>query len=208
MLAALAIALLGASPAPATPTIGTVLQSIGNARKGLTTYVVPVTMNGSIHERHLAAFPWHGTGTEYYHAPDKQALQIVDFGRASAGFSNVVGSLGAPVTWSQTYAVSMQGTKAYAGRRDYVLIFAPRKSGDIKTVILLVNPNTWAVDSGTFSYYNGSSVSVTLSYGLNSYDLPVSANVSARLPGFSDNVSIDYGTYRTNVPVPASAFQP
>jgi hypothetical protein len=206
LAAALAIALLGASPAPATPAIGDILQSVGNARKGLTSYIVPVTMHGSVHVKILSV-PFSMHGTEYYQAPDKQALHMVDVPKMAEGFSNMVGSLGTPSTWPQTYAISLQGTKAYAGRQDYVLIGVPRKSGNVKNVTVLVNPNTWAIDSAAFAYNNGSSVSLTLSYGSNSYNLPVSANVSAKFPDYSGGASIDYAAYQTNVPVPASAFQ-
>ena len=206
LAAALLIALLGASPAPATPAIGTVLRAIGNARRGLTSYIVPVTMHGSVHVKILSV-PFSMHGTEYYQAPDKQALRMVDVPKMASGFSNMVGSLGTPSTWPQTYEISLDGTKAYAGRQDYVLIGVPRKGGNVKNVTVLVNPKTSAIDSAAFAYNDGSSVSLTLSYGSNPYNLPISANVTARFPDYSGGASIVYGSYQTNVPVPASAFQ-
>ncbi len=203
---ALLVALLGVSPAPATPAIGDVLQAVGNARKGLTSYIVPVTMHGDVHVKILSV-PFSMHGTEYFQAPNQEALRMVDVPKMAQGFSNMVGSLGTPSTWPQTYAISMQGTRAYAGRQDYVLVGVPRKSGNVKNVTVLVNPGTSAIDSAAFAYNNGSSVSLTLSYGSNSYNLPVSANVTAHFPDYSGSAAIDYGTYQTNVPVPASAFQ-
>ncbi len=204
-LAALLVALLGASPAPATPAIGDILQAIGNAREGLTSYIVPVTMHGSVHVK-IVSVPFSMRGTEYYQAPDKQALHMVDVPKMASGFSNMVGSLGTPSTWPQTYAISLQGTKAYAGRQDYELVGVPRKGGNVKNVTVLVNPNTSAIDTAAFAYNNGSSVSLTLTYGSNSYNLPVSANVNAHFPDYSGGATIDYAGYQTNVPVPASAF--
>jgi hypothetical protein len=209
--ALLSIALLGASAAPAapvasTPPIGDVLHAIGNARKGLTSYIVPVSMHGSVHVKILSV-PFSMHGTEYFQAPDKQALRMVDVPKMASGFSNMVGTLGTPSTWPQTYAISLHGTKSYAGRQDYVLIGIPHKSGNVKNVTVLVNPATSAIDSADFAYNDGSSVSLTLAYGSNPYNLPVSANVTARFPDYSGGAAIDYGSYRINVAVPASAFQ-
>jgi hypothetical protein len=206
LAAALLIGLLGASPAPATRAVGDVLQAIGNARKGLNSYIVPVAMHGSVHVK-IVSVPFSMHGTEYYQAPNKQALRMVDVPKMAQGFSNMVGSLGTPSTWPQTYAISLQGTRAYAGRQDYVLVGLPRKSGNVKNVTVLVNPTTSAIDSAAFAYNDGSSVSLTLSYGGNPYNLPTSGNVAAHFPDYSGGASIDYGTYQTNVTVPDSVFQ-
>jgi hypothetical protein len=72
LAAVLLVGLLGASSAPASPPVGDVLQAIGNARKGLTSYIVPVTMHGSVHVK-IVSVPFSMHGTEYYQAPDKQA---------------------------------------------------------------------------------------------------------------------------------------
>jgi hypothetical protein len=205
--ALLALALIGAAPSPApAPTVTTVLQGVASARKGLTSYIVPVSMRGSVHVK-IVSVPFGIHGTEYFQAPDKQALHMVDVPKMASGFSNMVGTLGTPSTWPTTYVITLQGTKTYAGRQDDVLIGVPRKSGNVKNVTVLVNPQTYAIDSADFAYTNGSSVSLTLAYGGNPYNLPSSANVTASFPGYKGGAAITYGTYQTNVPVPATAFQ-
>jgi len=71
----------------------------------------------------------------------------------------------------------------------------------------LVDASTYAVDSISYGYKNGSTLAFALQQGANPYRLPAGAAVSAHFPAYRGSATVVYGAYRTNVQVPDSVFQ-
>ena len=63
-----------ASPVP-TLDAGNILQRSESRWQGLTSYQVPVTISGSVRVAFVSV-PFKMTGTQYYQAPDEQALHL------------------------------------------------------------------------------------------------------------------------------------
>lgn len=188
-------------------TSGAVLAAIQKSWTGLRSYQVPLTMTGSVKVSFIS-LPFNMTGTEYYKAPDKQALRMNDVPKLAQQFANQVGSLGPPETWPQTYTITLRGREPYQKHVAYVLVGVPKAGGNVKDVTLWVDAKSLAIDDVRFAYKNGAKLHLTLTHrSSNRYNLPQTATIEATFPGYGGNATIAYGTYRTNVPVPDAVFQ-
>jgi outer membrane lipoprotein-sorting protein len=206
---------LGAAPSPA-PTenppknAADVLARAVATRRQLHSYQVPVAITGSVKVSFLSV-PVAMNGTEYFRAPDKEAMHLNNVPSLAKSFSNTMNAMGTPQTWEATYDIVLQATTAiHRGNHSaYVLIGTPKRPGNVKTVTMWVNSETYAIEAVDFAYVNGSALGLELSHhGLSPYHLPTSIAVAARFPGYTGQAQITYGTYRLNVAVPDSAFTP
>jgi outer membrane lipoprotein-sorting protein len=192
---------------PAPQSAADVLRGIAGYWKNLKSYKVAVTMSGSVKVSFIS-LPFTMTGTEYYRAPDRQALHMNDVPSLAKGFETTMASMGTPETWPLRYDITLQGTRPHNNHTAYVLVGTPKNGGNVKNVTMLVNAKTFAIESVLFSYNNGATLNLDLSHrGLSPYHLPTSATVGARFPQYSGNADITYGTYDVNVPIPDSVFQ-
>ncbi len=211
MAAALFAGATGASPSPApsaaAPTASAVLAGITSYWKNLRSYEVPVTLDGSVKVSFISV-PVALNGTEYYRAPDRQALHLNQVPSLAKGFENTMTSMGSPETWPNTYDIELHGTQPHGGHTAYVMVGTPRRPGNVKTVTMYVNTKTYAIENVAFAYNNGASLTVEFSHHGNSpYHLPTSAKIQAKFPQYSGNANLHYGTYKINQPIPDSVFQ-
>lgn len=208
-LLALALALSTAAPASnATPDAATILQRSESAWHGLNSYQVPVTISGSVHVA-IVSLPVHMSGTQYYQAPNQQALHIDNPPRVAAGLGNTLSTMGTPQTWLNEYTIAAPATQPHGHHNAYVLVGTPKVQGRVKTMTMYVSATTYAVEGVMFSYTNGATLQVTFEHhhGISQYHLPRSAKVIAKFPAYSGTATIAYGDYQLNQPIPSSVFQ-
>jgi outer membrane lipoprotein-sorting protein len=205
----LALASVSASPAPASsPDAAAILQRSERLWQGLNSYEVPVTISGSVHVV-IVSLPVRMTGTQYYEAPDQQALHLDNPPRLASGLGNTLSTMGTPQTWLRDYTIGMPAGQQHGHHNAYVLTGTPKRQSRVKTMTMWVSATTYAIESITFAYTNGASLLVTFTHhrGITEYHLPRSATIVAKFPSYSGTATITYGTYRINQPIPPSVFQ-
>jgi len=211
----LLVVALGAAPPSAATTDASAPQTAEDVlsravanRHELHSYQVSVNITGKVRASILAV-PVAMDGTEYFKAPDKEAMHLNNVPSLAKAFSNTVNTMGTPQTWEATYDIVLQGTAAHRNHTSYVLVGTPKHPGNVKTVTMWVNTKTYAIVGAAFAYNNGSSLGLEFSHhGLSPYHLPTSIAVSAHFPGYSGDATIAYGPYQINVAVPDSVFAP
>jgi outer membrane lipoprotein-sorting protein len=204
---------LGAAPSPPAAPAGSEPQTADDVlsravanRHQLHSYQVSVNITGKVRASFLAV-PVAMDGTEYFKAPDKEAMHLNNVPSLAKSFSNTVNTMGTPQTWEATYDIVLKGTAPHRNHTTYVLSGTPKHSGNVKTMTMWVNTKTYAIEAVAFSYVNGSSLGLEFSHhGLSPYHLPTSIAVSARFPGYNGDATIAYGPYQINVAVPDSVF--
>ena len=166
-----------------------------------------MTISGSVHA-FIVSLPVRMTGTQYYEAPDQQALHLDNPPRLASGLGNTLSTMGTPQTWLRDYSIGMPATQPHGRHNAYVLTGTPKRQSRVKTMTMWVSATTYAIESITFSYTNGASLVVTYKHHTHGsqYHLPRSATVIARFPSYSGTATITYGTYRLNQPIPPSVF--
>jgi outer membrane lipoprotein-sorting protein len=208
LLAAIALALSTAAPASnAPPDAATILQRSEAAWRGLSSYQVPVTINGSVRVA-IISLPVRMSGTQYYQAPDQQALHISNPPRVASGLDNTLSTMGTPQTWLNDYAIAAPVVQPHGRHNSYVLVGTPKRQSRVKTMTMYVSASTYVIEGVTFAYNNGALLQVTYAHhhGISQYHLARSAKVVARFPGYSGSATILYGQYAINQPIPASVF--
>jgi outer membrane lipoprotein-sorting protein len=195
-----------ASPAPALDAAA-ILQRSESRLQGLSSYQVPVTIGGSVRVAILSV-PFKMTGTQYYQAPDEQALHLDNPPSYARGFGNTLSTLGTPQTWLRDYAIVQPVSQPHGHHTAYVLTGTPKRESRVKTMTMWISATTYGIESIIFSYTNGASLTVTFErhHGVTQYHLPRSATVVAKFPSYSGNARIVYGDYRLNQPIPATVF--
>lgn len=194
------------SPAPSPENADDVLARAVANRHELHSYQVAVNITGSVRVS-IMSVPVAMNGTEYFKAPDKEAMHLNNVPSLAKSFSNTVNTMGTPQTWEATYDITLQGTTSHRNHDAYVLVGTPKHSGNVKSMTMWVNVHTYAIEGVTFAYVNGSSLGLEFSHhGLSPYHLPTKITVSAHFPGYSGQALIAYGPYQINVAVPDSVF--
>ena len=196
-------------PAPTLHSVAAVINGMQSQWQNLTSYQVPVTLSGSVRASFVSV-PFTIKGTEYYRAPDKQALHLDSAPAIAQQFQNTVTSMGTPQTWPLNYSMTLKGTQLHNKHLAYVLLGTPKNGGStVKTVTMYVSAKSFAVETVVFAYQNGSALDLEFSHhGRSPYHLPTRINVSAKFPSYGGTAQIQYGNYQTNIPIPDSAFQP
>lgn len=201
---------LGAVPTASPsglPDAATILQRSQSRWQGLETYEVPVTIAGSVRVAFISV-PFRMTGTQYYQAPDQQALHINNPPSYARGLGNTLSAIGTPQTWLRDYAIDAPVTQPHGRHTAYVLTGVPRRESRVKTMMISFSSTTYAIESVTFDYTNGATLVIDFHRhrGLTQYHLPRSATVVAHFPSYSGNATIAYGDYQLNQPLPAELF--
>jgi hypothetical protein len=199
-----ALAILPAT-ASAPPTVGTIVSRMEAVRSGLRSYSVPITISGSVRNG-LISVHFTMIGTEYFKAPDREALRMTKVPKIASGFKNTIASIPPSAAWPELYVMRVEGSQAYGSGRAFVLTGTPRKAGNVSSVTMLVDTSSYMLDAITYAYKNGSSLGFAMQHGTNPYGLPAAAAVTAHFPEYRGTANIVYGTYATNVSLPDSVF--
>jgi len=196
-----------ATPSAVVPDAATILQRSESRWQGLNAYQVPVAISGSLRVA-IISVPFKMTGTQYYQAPDKQALHLDNPPSIARGLGDTLSTLGTPQTWLRDYAIAMPASQPHGHHTSYVLIGTPKRASRVKTMTMSISATTYAIEAITFSYTNGATLVVTFHRrpGVTQYHLPRTATLTARFPGYSGNATITYGDYQLNQPIPTSVF--
>jgi hypothetical protein len=196
------------SPAP-TLDAATILQRSESQWKGLSSYQVPVTISGSVRVAFVSV-PFKMTGTQYYQAPDQQALHLDNPPSYARGLGNTLSTIGTPQTWLRDYAIAQPVSQPHGRHTSYVLTGTPKRESRVKTMTMWISVTTYGIESIIFSYTNGASLTVAFQrhHGLTQYHLSRSATIVAKFPSYSGNARIVYGDYLLNQPIPATVFAP
>ncbi len=197
-----------ATPSAAVPDAATILQRSESRWQGLNAYQVPVAINGSLRVA-IISVPFKMTGTQYYQAPDKQALHLDNPPSIARGLGDTLSTLGTPQTWLRDYTIAMPASQPHGHHTSYVLVGTPKRASRVKTMTMSISATTYAIEAITFSYTNGATLVVTFHRrpGVTQFHLPRTATLTARFPGYSGNATITYGDYQLNQPIPTSVFQ-
>jgi hypothetical protein len=206
LLTIVAVLVVAPAMAGAPPSVAAIVARMEAARGGLKSYRVPVTMSGRVHNG-LISVHFTMKGTEYFKAPDRDALRMTQVPKMASGFKNTIVSIPPPAAWPEIYAMRVSGSETYGSNRVFVLTGTPRKGGNVTSVTMLVNSSTYALDAISYGYKNGSTLGFQLQHGNNPYRLPTGAAVSAHFPSYRGNADVIYGAYATNVAIPESVFQ-
>lgn len=195
-------------PAPTARNAAEVIADMQSFWQGLKTYQVPVTLSGTVRVS-IISVPFKATGTEYYRAPNQQALHLDGAPSLAQNFQTTIASMGSPQTWPSNYAMALQGTQTDHNHLAYVLVGTPKKAGsNVKNITMWISSKTFVVATVAFAYQNGSSLTLDFSHhGPSPYHLPTSIAVNAKFPSYSGSAEIAYGQYQTNGPLPGSAFE-
>jgi hypothetical protein len=184
-----------------------VLARVAGTQAPLESFVVPVTIGGSVRVSILSV-PFIVHGTEYFQAPDKQAMRLSDAPSLAQGFQNTVSTMGTPQTWEYAYDISLEGKQPRHKHFAYVLVGVPKRPANVKSFTMLVGEKSDAIESVAFTYSNGSSLEVEFAHHHDHpYHLPTSAIITAHFPQYSGTATIQYGSYQLNVPISNSVFQ-
>jgi hypothetical protein len=201
----------GTAP-PATPAglpdAATILQRSESRWQGLESYQVPVTIAGSVRVAFISV-PFRMTGTQYYQAPDQQALHLDNPPSYAHGLGNTLSTLGTPQTWLRDYSIDAPVSQPHGRHTAYVLTGTPKRASHVKSMTISFSDTTYGIESVAFGYTNGATLVVTFHrhHGISQYHLPRNATVVAKFPSYSGNATITYGDYQLNQPIPASVFQ-
>ncbi|MGC2635154.1 MAG: hypothetical protein WA215_13215 [Candidatus Cybelea sp.] len=171
-------------------------------------YQVPVAISGSVRVAFVSV-PFKMTGTQYYQAPDEQALHLDNPPSYARGLGNTLSTIGMPQTWLRDYAIAQPVSQPHGHHTAYVLTGAPKRESRIKTMTMWISATTYGIESIIFVYTNGASLTVTFQrhHGVTQYHLPRSATMVAKFPSYSGSAQIVYGAYRLNQPIPATVLR-
>jgi hypothetical protein len=195
------------SPAPSpSPDAATIIRRSQSAWQGLTSYQVPVTVSAHVRVA-IISLPVRMTGTQYYQAPDRQALHLDNPPSFARGLGDTLSTMGTPQTWLQDYTIVTPVLEPRKRHTAYVLTGTPKRPSRVKTMTLEFSTTTYAIENVNFAYTNGATLQVAFQHHhVSQYHLPLVATVTAKFPSYSGDATITYGTYQLNQPIPASIF--
>lgn len=195
-------------PVPTARTLADVTTGMQSFWKDLKSYKVPITLRGSVKVSFITV-PFEAQGVEYYRAPDQQAIHFDNAPAIGRNFQTTIASMGSPQTWPFEYSMSLEGTQINRGHLAYVLVGVPKRpESTVKNVTMWVSVKTFALETVSFSYRNGSSLDLDFSHhGKSPYHLPTRISVNAKFPSYAGSAQVIYGSYETNVPLPDSVFK-
>ncbi|MFY9664230.1 MAG: hypothetical protein WAK19_07230 [Candidatus Cybelea sp.] len=200
---------IATAPSPsATPDAATVVQRSQSRWQGLESYQVPVTIGGSVRVAFISV-PFKMTGTQYYQAPDQQALHFNNPPSYARGLGNTLSAIGTPQTWLRDYDIDSPVLQPHGHHSAYVLTGKPKRASRVKSITISFSATTYAIESVAFGYTNGATLLIAFHRhpGITQYHLARGATVVAKFPGYSGNATISYGDYQLNQPIPSSVFE-
>ena len=195
-----------ASSPPAPPTVAQILVRMNARVSGIRTYQVPIVIDARL--RKVVTIPVWLTGTEYFAAPDRYSLHMDTVPAIAKSFKNLIASLGSPVTWPQTYAITQVPASVTVTRPAYELLGVPRHPGNVDHVLLDVDASTYAPVEVRWFYRNGATIAMTVNEQVadGKYPLPSSETLNVAFPEYRGTAVIHYGRYSVNQPLPQDAF--
>jgi anti-anti-sigma regulatory factor len=205
---AAALALLGvpASAAADRPTDpAAILAKVEERNPNLSSY------RGRMHvDLRMTSFPFirqHLDGTTYYKKPSNYEVVFDRVPALAKGFDKMFADVGDPSNWEKRFAVTYQGEADYNGRKDVQLKLVQRVRGMIDHETVLIDPNTWSIDSIRYDYYNGGHITMTQTFReVGGYSMLAEQDAEISIPYAKAVAHGTYSDYKTNVAVDDSVF--
>jgi len=198
--------MISSPPPPAGPTVAQILVRMNARVSGIRTYQVPIAIDARL--RKVVTIPVSLTGTEYFAAPDRYSLHMNTVPAIAKSFKNLIASLGSPVTWPQTYAITQVPPSVTLSRPAYELLGVPRHPGNVDHVLLDVDAGTYAPVEVRWFYRNGATIAMTVNEQVvdSKYPLPSSETLTVAFPEYRGTAIIHYGRYSVNQALPQGVF--
>ena len=202
----LAFAGLPAGAAADHPTDpAAILARVEERNPSLTTY------QGRTHvDLRMTSFPFirqHLDGTTYFKRPSNYEVVFDRVPALAKGFDKMFADVGDPASWQKRFVITYEGEHDYNGRKDIQLRLVQRVRGMIDHETVLVDPNTWAVDSIRYDYYNGGHITMTQTFrDVAGYSMLAEQDAEIAIPYAKAVAHGTYSEYKTNVAVDDSVF--
>jgi hypothetical protein len=158
----------------------------------------------------MTSFPFvrqHLDGTTYYKKPSNYEVVFDKVPALAKGFDKMFADVGDPANWDKRFVVTYQGERDYQGRKDIELKLVQRVRGMIDHETVLIDPNTWAIDSIRYDYYNGGHITMTQTFReVGGYSMLAEQNAEIAIPYAKAVAHGIYTDYKTNVAVDDAVF--
>jgi len=205
LAAALAVCIGGvpcATPADQPASLD-LLRRATDPNPGLNSYTASAQLTATLHV--LLAVKKSFSGRVYYLKP-KRKIEFDNVPSELAKFKDLVQSTPSYAEAVTQYAIAPLTDDG--SESTYSLV--PKKPGGrVKNVTVRVNDQAALIDSATWSYVNGGTLSFSETYAtVSAYRLPSAASIEARFPEYSVDGTIAFSNYAPNAPVSPSVFQP
>jgi hypothetical protein len=206
---ALAIASLGvgAQAAPELPTDpAQILEHVIERNPSLGSYEGRLRV-----DLRMTSFPFYRThldGTTYYKRPANYEIVFDRMPRLAQGFEKLFADVGDPSGWEKRFAITYAGNAPFRSRSDIVLHLVQRVRGMIDHETVLVDPESWTIDSIRYDYYNGGHITMTQSFAdVGGYLMVVEQSAEIAIPYASAVAHGTYSDYKTNVALDDALFR-
>ena len=166
---------------------------------------------GRLHvDLRLTSFPFvrqHLDGATYYKRPSNYEVVFDKVPPLAKGFEKMFTDVGDPASWEKRFVVTFQGERAFEGRKDLELRLVQRVRGMIDHETVLIDPQTWTVDSIRYDYYNGGHITMTQTFReVGGYLMLAEQNAEIAIPYAKAVAHGTYTDYKTNVALDDSIF--
>jgi hypothetical protein len=195
------IALVPSNARSAQTASMALLRHATDPNPGLRSYTASAVLSATLH----ALLPVHKTfnGTVYYLKP-KRKIEFQNVSGPLARFRDLASSVPSFGELKSEYTVT-PGSDTGA-LSNYSLV--PKKAGGrVKNVGVTVDDTSGLIQRVQWSYTNGGNLQLDQIYTkIGTFQLPATANISARFPGYSVNGTLTFSGYQLNATVSPSVF--
>ena len=192
-----------ASPDLSTPDI---LNRMAAARKGLTSYSVPIHFDLTVHK--VLSVSAQLDATRYFETPDREVLVMKSMPSIAKQFRYIYSGLGTPETWPVQYDITrVQGQSS--DTQNYELKGVPKSNPNVSYVLLDVARDTLAPVSAHWFYTNGGTVVMSFQNATvdGGYLLPTTETIDIAFPEYKVHAVGHYGDYVVNQSIPDAVWQ-
>jgi anti-anti-sigma regulatory factor len=203
LLAFLALPASAAADRPTDPAA--ILAKVEERNPNLSSY------RGRMHvDLRMTSFPFirqHLDGTTYYKKPSNYEVVFDRVPALAKGFDKMFTDVGDASNWQKRFVVTYQGEADYKGRKDLQLKLVQRVRGMIDHETVLIDPETWSIDSIRYDYYNGGHITMTQTFReAGGYSMLAEQDAEISIPYAKAVAHGTYSDYKTNVAVDDAVF--
>ncbi|HTZ55204.1 MAG TPA: hypothetical protein VMB20_09055 [Candidatus Acidoferrum sp.] len=155
----------------------------------------------------LTTFPFLATdivGTYYHKDPDLDKLQVTSgLPIIAQRFSNLFAHMEPPSRWNDLYTVTKSGDDG----KTTDLTLVPRRSGNVRKIVVLVDDASATIASMRWEYENGGWVALSQRYGVVQGNTMVTSQTGhVEEPGYIGDFTTTLSRYQINPQLPDSLF--
>ena len=188
---------------PSDPTA--ILAKVEERNPSLTSY------QGRMHvDLRMTSFPFvrqHLDGTTYYKRPSNYEVVFDKVPALAKGFDKMFTDIGDASNWEKRFVVTYEGERDYNGRKDIQLRLVQRVRGMIDHETVMIDPNSWAIDSIRYDYYNGGHITMRQTFReVGGYSMLAEQDAEIAIPYAKAVAHGTYSDYKTNVAVDDTVF--